>query len=153
MILLKLASQKRPLKLANLTLASQIGKLHTVSLQSQAMKKTTPTGILLMSPGGRGSFFESEDEPFPLDQLSPGHEAMLENGARHRFVDIQDSDSIKGKKIEKEGKNDEREGQERSSSKGRRTSSKKVFSCSKSGRKMHGHQGILLMIKDASSEL
>ena len=47
--------------------------------------------------------FESEDEPFPLDQLSPGHEAMLENGARHRFVDIQDSDSIK-EKIEKKEK-------------------------------------------------
>ena len=37
-----------------------------------------------------------------MDQLSPGHEAMLENGVRHRFVDIQDSDSIKEKIRKKE---------------------------------------------------
>ena len=46
--------------------------------------------------------FESEDDAFPLDQLSPGHEMMLENGARHRFVDIQDSNSIKEKIAKKE---------------------------------------------------
>ena len=51
--------------------------------------------------------FESEDEPFPLDQLSPGHEMMLENGKRHRFVDIQESNSIKeGKMMREKDKKD-----------------------------------------------